>query len=380
MITNNIGLTISYISVVLLNIAPFLNINVSPNFQVLFQTPLIVYIGSSHSIRLYSKSVDQKKEGIETMTAKDAMLFPVIAGCTLGGLYLAFQYFDKDLINILFHYYFSFIGTMVITSFFYNRFKESFIRSSQKIIFTIPKIRFITEEESHFDELYLLILICSVPVGFGYFITKHYFFNNVLGIFFSIFGIETILLGSTKIGFMLLSALFFYDIYFVFFTPLMVTVAKSLDGPIKLMFPKVLDWETQKDFNMIGLGDIVIPGIFVALMLRLDYYRILKPIINSTKEDPIGNKSVSFLPITNFNTFLWTFCGYFFGILSTLVVMNVFKAAQPALLYLVPGCLIFSVLSALIGGYYNFFINYEEDNSLKELGLVPEEKKEEKTN
>ena len=155
----------------------------------------------------------------------------------------------------------------------------------------------------------------------------------------------------------------------------MVTVAKSLDGPIKLMFPKALEWESQKDFNMIGLGDIVIPGIYVALMLRLDYYRSLKTIINTARQDPQGNKIVSFLPFTNFNTFLWTFCGYFFGILSTLVVMNVFKAAQPALLYLVPGCLIFSALSALVGGYFSFFFNYEEENTLKEFGLVVEEKK-----
>lgn len=375
MIKNNFGLTISYIIIIFLNLAAFMNLQISPNFQVLFQTPLIVYIGASHSIRLYSKSIDTKKEGIETMTQKDAMMFPIIAGSTLGGLYLAFQYFDKNMINILFHYYFSFIGTMVIASFFYNRTKEVLIGLSRQVVFTVPKIPLITDEETNFDKLYLLVLLSSSPIGYAYFATKHYFLNNIFGIFFSIFGIETILLGSTKIGFMLLSALFFYDIYFVFFTPLMVTVAKSLDGPIKLMFPKTLIWETQKDFNMIGLGDIVIPGIFVALMYRLDYYRTLKNLKNNAKEDPKGNKIISFLPVQNFNTFLWTFCGYFFGILATLVVMNVFKAAQPALLYLVPGCLIFSILSALFGSYFNFFINYEEDKTLKEFGLAPEDKK-----
>ena len=35
--------------------------------------------------------------------------------------------------------------------------------------------------------------------------------------------------------------LFFYDIFWVFFTPVMVTVAKSFDAPIKLLFPRGLD-------------------------------------------------------------------------------------------------------------------------------------------
>lgn len=64
-------------------------------------------------------------------------------------------------------------------------------------------------------------------------------------------------LGSTQVGMILLWGLFFYDIFWVFFTPVMVTVAKNIDGPIKLLFPNSMAWE---NFNMLGLGDIVIPG------------------------------------------------------------------------------------------------------------------------
>lgn len=31
-----------------------------------------------------------------------------------------------------------------------------------------------------------------------------------------------------------------------------------------------------KDFTMLGLGDIVIPGVFISLALRFDYARALK--------------------------------------------------------------------------------------------------------
>jgi len=53
----------------------------------------------------------------------------------------------------------------------------------------------------------------------------------------------------------------------------MVTVAKSLDGPIKILFPRTLvpDAETGKiELSLLGLGDIVIPGFFLALLLRFD--------------------------------------------------------------------------------------------------------------
>jgi hypothetical protein len=63
----------------------------------------------------------------------------------------------------------------------------------------------------------------------------------------------------------LLSGLFFYDIFWVFGTEVMVSVAKNFDAPIKVIWPKniigVLAGTVEKtEFTMLGLGDIVIPG------------------------------------------------------------------------------------------------------------------------
>ena len=77
-------------------------------------------------------------------------------------------------------------------------------------------------------------------------------------------------LGSFSNGAILLSGLFFYDIFWVFGTDVMVTVAKNFDAPIKLLFPQ-MDKEGRP--SLLGLGDIVIPGIFVALLLRYDLSR-----------------------------------------------------------------------------------------------------------
>ena len=54
-------------------------------------------------------------------------------------------------------------------------------------------------------------------------------------------------------GCILLGGLFFYDIFWVFGTNVMVTVAKSFDAPIKLVFPQVgfSRWYTILHLRMI---------------------------------------------------------------------------------------------------------------------------------
>ncbi|XP_024639567.1 signal peptide peptidase 1 [Medicago truncatula] len=54
-----------------------------------------------------------------------------------------------------------------------------------------------------------------------------------------------------------MAGLFVYDIFWVFFTHVMVTVAKSFEAPIKLLFPTA---DSARLFSMLGLGDIVIPA------------------------------------------------------------------------------------------------------------------------
>jgi len=164
--------------------------------------------------------------------------------------------------------------------------------------------------------------------------------NAVIGISFCIQGIEMLSLGSTQVGMILLSGLFFYDIFWVFFTPVMVTVAKSFDAPIKLLFLRCLDESSKKpQFSMLGLGDIVIPGIYLALLLRMDHKRGFE-------------KSNYFGPV---------FASYCLGLVATLVVMNVFQHAQPALLYLVPACLGSTFLEAWRKGEVSLVFNWSEE-------------------
>ena len=59
-----------------------------------------------------------------------------------------------------------------------------------------------------------------------YFKEKHWLANNALGLAFSVQGIEHLSLGAVSTGVILLSGLFVYDIFWVFCTPVMVSVVR----------------------------------------------------------------------------------------------------------------------------------------------------------
>ena len=86
----------------------------------------------------------------------------------------------------------------------------------------------------------IIILIGSAGVGIWYFMKKHWVANNLFGLAFAINGIELLHLNKIITGCILLGGLFFYDIFWVFGTNVMVTVAKSFEAPIKLVFPQDL--------------------------------------------------------------------------------------------------------------------------------------------
>lgn len=100
----------------------------------------------------------------------------------------------------------------------------------------------------------------------------------------------------------------------------MVKVATTLDVPIKLLWAKSLSFSTARGFTMLGLGDIVIPGMFVALALRYDQHKA------SSQNKASDNWSKPY--------FYAALGAYVLGLLTTMTVMHVFRAAQPALLYL----------------------------------------------
>jgi len=302
-----------------------------------------IWIGSHQSL-------EQKM--VETMKAKDAYMFPVVGSCVLFGLYLLFKLFSKEYINMLLTLYFLVFGVMAVGATLRPFIAPFFSKSLQD---EKPKTFSLFSVAFEWTVIDIFALVLATGIGAWYVLTKHWIANNILGLAFSIQGIALLSLGSFQTGCILLCGLFVYDIFWVFGTDVMVTVAKSFDAPVKLLWPKDVFAE-QLHFSMLGLGDIVIPGIFIALMLRFDVVRARKQKVKKNFPKPYFN---------------FTYVGYFLGMATTIGVMHVFKAAQPALLYLVPYCIGSSVLAALLLGEVRELIFFSEEKS--------EEKQQKKT-
>jgi len=106
----------------------------------------------------------------------------------------------------------------------------------------------------------------------------------------------------------------------------MVDVATSIDAPIKLLAPRS---SSSSDFALLGLGDIVIPGLLISLCLRFDLYRYAK----FNPDEEVTNKSKF-----NRSYFLVGMVSYVLGLGGCMWIMSYFGRAQPALLYLSPAC------------------------------------------
>ena len=378
----------NYISIIILLAMTFIRpyVEIHPAIMTAISTFFLVYLGSTFSTKICSISGDMKEEGIETMKQKDAWLFPVMGSAVLFGLYLLFKFFNEKYLNVLLHIYFVLIGSFSIGQLIEEKIneKEPFKTFNDKNVLYIPKIPYFNPDGATVTLLNIITFCLGLIVGVIYYMKKNWILNNILGMAFSVFGIENLTLGEYRVGLILLTLLFFYDIFWVFYTPVMVSVAKKIEGPVKLMFPKLKAAIEQmkkekgedneyagkpydpREYNMIGLGDIVIPGIYVALMLRFDIYLYRK-----------AKKDISQFGFKNMKYFLVTFIFYNIGIITTLCSMYFFNHAQPALLYLVPCTLISSTFTALINKEIKKLWNFNEEKLAKEEEEDDDEEEEE---
>lgn len=206
----------------------------------------------------------------------------------------------------------------------------------------------------------LLCTVIGLAMAVWYLQTKNWIINNIFGVSFSVLGIKKVGISTIGVGAIMLVGLFFYDIFWVFGSApvfgsnVMVTVAKGVDAPIKLMFPRSQNGCGALEFSMLGLGDIVVPGIYVAFLAKWD------AVVQGSGK---ANSGV-YLNVT--------MVAYTLSLITTVGVMLVFNAAQPALLYIVPFVMIASMGLALVRGEFKELWNY------RIIDLADEAKKKQK--
>ncbi|PGH08667.1 hypothetical protein AJ79_05949 [Helicocarpus griseus UAMH5409] len=290
-------------------------------------------------------------------------------------------------------------------------------------------IRAVAELKARFTILDVTSVILAITaVSYFTFVTKPWWLTNFLGISLCYGSMQLISPTTFWTGSLVLSALFFYDIYFVFFTPMMVTVAKGLDIPAKLLFPRPAPPGEDPDLvsmAMLGLGDIVVPGMVIGLALRFDlflYYKAKGALLSTgekNNEKNSGNAEPGKIPYVSaaggWGERFWTslsspvtaippqhadgkltfreaktfpkayfhasIVGYVIGMLVTLLAMQISSSPQPALLYLVPGVLGSLWMTAAVNGdikeMWHFSDAVEEEEEEKDADKEKDEKKSE---
>ncbi|CED85513.1 Uncharacterized conserved protein [Phaffia rhodozyma] len=316
---------------------------------------------------------DDEYEGdVDRISFSDAWMFPILGSCMLGGLYLLFKYVDKIWINWFVGWYFTLAGVVAV-----------FETSSTVLKWITPgavstrlpeyKIDIAENSKKFFSATLPLVSLASIPLSLAIpyvYATqqKPWWANNVLGFSFAHTAIQLMKLDSFITGATLLGGLFFYDIFWVFGTEVMVSVAKGLDAPVKLVFPKDPGMTGAQGYSMLGLGDIVIPGIFIALALRYDFS------LASRRCLPKPLRASASFPKPYF---LATMVAYVLGLVTTIGVMHTFRAAQPALLYLSPACVGAVALVALVKGEFALLWKWGDgDDDAEEVERAKKLKKE----
>jgi hypothetical protein len=196
--------------------------------------------------------------------------------------------------------------------------------------------------------------------------------QDLFGACICIMFLQIIQLNSIHVAAVLLIVAFFYDIFFVFITPLifkgesvMITVATS-GGPPKadalfcekypddadcqggdplpmlLTIPRLFDY--QGGSSLLGLGDIVLPGLLISFAARLDAAKSLLGVLGGG-----SGALTTHCPEERYFFFSCNMCsaGYFVPLVIAYAVglwmantaVYLMQMGQPALLYLVPCCL-----------------------------------------
>jgi len=291
-----------------------------------------------------------------------------VGSCVLFGLFVLFKFLPGWLVNLVISSYISLMGGIAVhwvLKPLANLAAPARLTEKEVVIRLLPKIPHVLDEpvilQATLPELLLWIPCLGLAAVYAY--TKNWVANNYMGLSFCLIGIESIALGSPRNAVILLCGLFVYDIFWVFCTPVMVAVAKNLEAPIKLLFPRHPLWNIpviqqlsekifgaaaaaaaqsgttgKRMFAMLGLGDIVVPGFWVALMLRYDVEHKMQT-----------------------SYFRTVFVAYSAGLGTTIWMMNYFNAAQPALLYIVPAILLAVFGHAAIRGEVTKLWNWHEE-------------------
>ncbi|KAI8602126.1 signal peptide peptidase-domain-containing protein [Dissophora ornata] len=327
-----------------------------------------------------NESDDEEEDGpSESVSLLDAYTFPVLGSMALYGLHLAFTHVDKDYVNYVLTAYFGVMGILATTQVGVNilstivgllglrigRYHINLVKSSSGILIVdvIDDLE-ILWRWTFFTIIHLAMLVISVLLSGYYVVTKNWIVSNIFAFSFALSAIQVISLQSFKTGIILLCGMSLFDVLWEFGRDVMSTIIKNFDEPVKIMFPQHLfGLPAGQAYKLatLGLGDIVIPGVFLALCLRFDQYRA------GTKNPELGRSGQFRKPY-----FTAAVVAYVLGLGAWFFITHVHKNAPPVLVFVSAACIISVLMTASIRGEMKRVFTYVSEEGLEAARIKKE--------
>jgi minor histocompatibility antigen H13 len=270
----------------------------------------------------------------EIMSAKRVKSYPYLAALSLLSVDILMESLGPSTVNFMFMFYFGLAGTNSI--WFLLR---TFIKIRGRKLFMYPRSRTVITEfilpatSVPFHAFDLVLYAIGLAVNVHYFRTRHNITNNIIAFAISFFAVLSIRIEKFTSVAPLLWSLVIYDVFFVYQTDVMSKVALTLDGPVKLIY------NVRGSGSVLGLGDIVLPGLFLSVCSRFDAF-LYKLVRRRTPYWIVG------------------MIGYALALALTDVICHLTHSGQPALLYIVPALTVPTVLLAVVRKEHFAFMSF----------------------
>ncbi|KAI9261276.1 signal peptide peptidase-domain-containing protein [Helicostylum pulchrum] len=298
----------------------------------------------------FEDSDDEGEEKAQVLSIKDILMIPVVASVVLYSLHLALQEVSPDCLHKVIQVVTSvfscavFSNTAVLVA--KRLLPDSCLSSFEKYKLTFSK-RGKRLCYLNVTVIHALVLAVSVVMAVIYAATQHWLIGNLFAISIAINSVAFLAVDSFFTGFLLLLGMLAYDVFWLFGTDIMQKVSDALESaPTSIVWPRNINTylfdkllKADQYFTMFGLGDIIVPGIFIAYCLRFDRLHSWKK-AKKGSDFTLGDFSKPY--------FTASLIAYALSAGASIYMVHFTKKAQSALLYIVPALILSTLGTALV--------------------------------
>ncbi|KAM0686038.1 Minor histocompatibility antigen H13 [Conglomerata obtusa] len=179
-----------------------------------------------------------------------------------------------------------------------------------------------------------VIYFVGLTFVIAYYITRDWLIGDIITGSICFQSIRELKLDSIITGYIHLSILVCYDILMLIYHDYVDTLMHDITVPIRLVFP-----QNFKGYDLVGIGDIFIPALFLAIVKRYS--------------DKYDVRAV----------FVYTYIGFCVGVFVAWLPVVILKHHMPVLLFLCPVLACFSLLAAYFCADFWHYIYFKRSSA-----------------